>query len=346
MANARVLNIMRQGVKGWNEWRARNAVSSCDLSRTNLGGRDLQGINLVRANLTGAIFAGSDLSKAKLRHANLLHADLTYATLQGADLADADLAAASVIWTDFTRANLVRARFSMTNINRAIFEKADLANADFSTTLIGDTDLSIAKGLETVIHSGPSSIGIDTIFRSKGNIPEAFLRGAGVPDIFIEYAASLAAKPIEFYSCFISHSSKDAALAERLHADLQAKGVRCWFAPEDLKTGDKFRFKIDEAVRLHDKLLLLLSKNSVASDWVEKEVETAFEKERKEKRTVLFPIRLDRAVMKIPDGWPADIRRTRHIGDFTHWKNQDAYQKAFERLLRDLKSDKAAPPKP
>jgi hypothetical protein len=54
---------------------------------------------------------------------------------------------------------------------------------------------------------------------------------------------------------------------------------------------------------------------------------------------VLFPVRLDEAVMEIENGWPADIRRTRHIGDFTNWKDHEAYQKAFARLLRDLKAD-------
>jgi len=43
--------------------------------------------------------------------------------------------------------------------------------------------------------------------------------------------------------------------------------------------------------------------------------------------------------MEIENGWPADIRRTRHIGDFTNWKDHEAYQKAFARLLRDLKAD-------
>jgi hypothetical protein len=57
----------------------------------------------------------------------------------------------------------------------------------------------------------------------------------------------LAGKTIEFYSAFISYSSKDEALAKRLYADLQAKGVRCWFAPEDLKIGDKFSTEIDRA---------------------------------------------------------------------------------------------------
>jgi hypothetical protein len=68
-------------------------------------------------------------------------------------------------------------------------------------------------------------------------------------------------------------------------------------------------------------------------------VEAAMEKESKQKRTMLFPIRLDDSVMNIETGWPADMRRTRHIGDFTDWKEDDAYQKAFDRSMRDLKSD-------
>ena len=43
---------------------------------------------------------------------------------------------------------------------------------------------------------------------------------------------------------------------QRLHADLQQKGVRCWFAPEDLKIGDRFRTRIDDSIRVYDKLLI------------------------------------------------------------------------------------------
>ena len=164
-----------------------------------------------------------------------------------------------------------------------------------------------------------------------------------MPEDFIVYMKSLVGKPIEFYSCFISYSSKDEDFAQRLYADLQAKNVRCWFAPEDLKIGERFRPRIDEAIRVHDKLLLVLSESSVRSAWVEKEVETAFEKERRQdNKPVLFPIRLDDAVMETDRAWAADIRRTRHIGDFRTWKDHDAYQEAFARLLRDLKAEKSS----
>ena len=113
--------------------------------------------------------------------------------------------------------------------------------------------------------------------------------------------------------------------------------VRCWFAPEDLKIGDRIRVSIDESIRVFDKLLLVLSKHSVHSNWVEEEVETALEREGIEKRLVLFPIRLDETVMKIQSGWAADIKRTRNIGDFRKWKDHDSYQRKLNRLLRDLK---------
>jgi hypothetical protein len=86
-------------------------------------------------------------------------------------------------------------------------------------------------------------------------------------------------------------------------------------------------------------LRLVLSKHSVASDWVEKEVETAMEQERRQKRTVLFPIRLDDAIMKAEVGWAGDIKRSRNVGDFRRWKDHDTYQRGFDRLLRDLKAE-------
>jgi hypothetical protein len=44
------------------------------------------------------------------------------------------------------------------------------------------------------------------------------------------------------------------------------------------------------------------------------------------------------AVMETGKAWAADIRRTRHIGDFREWKGHDNYKGALVRLLRDLKA--------
>lgn len=46
----------------------------------------------------------------------------------------------------------------------------------------------------------------------------------------------------------------------------------------------------------------------------------------KQGRTVLFPIRLDNAVMEADEAWAADIRRTRPVGDFSAWKERNNYK--------------------
>ena len=91
-------------------------------------------------------------------------------------------------------------------------------------------------------------------------------RGCGIPESFLTYVKSLVGNPIEYYSCFISYSTIDQDFAERLYADLQASKVRCWFAPHDVRAGKKLYEQIDEAIRLHDKLLLILSPASMSSD--------------------------------------------------------------------------------
>ncbi len=125
--------------------------------------------------------------------------------------------------------------------------------------------------------------------------------------------------------------------------------MRCWFAPEDIKIGDPVRLTIDTAIRLRDKLVLILSDTSIASDWVEHEVSQALQEEERRKTPILFPLRIDEAVMQVEFGWAKRLREAhtptgRHIGDFTAWKEHDAYQRAFARLLRDLKPDNATNP--
>jgi hypothetical protein len=132
-------------------------------------------------------------------------------------------------------------------------------------------------------------------------------------------------------------SGKDQDFAERIHADLQNNGVRCWFAPHNMPIGAKILDEIDIAIRLRDKVLFILSEHSINSDWVEDEVMKAFEEERKRGQTVLFPLRIDDAVMDTNEAWAAKLRAQRHIGDFRHWKDHDGYKKSFERVLRDLK---------
>ena len=294
-------------MKLWNEWREENPDIEIELLNADFNGAHLEGVDLSFAELSGAYLQGADLSLAKLNGAILIDAHLSDAHLESAYLSGAKLNGAHLEGANLTRANLRNVNFVRADLNGANLSATELTNTNFKSVTIShatitgaslwhtvfvDVDLSTVEGLEAVQHIGPSSIGIDTIYLSHGKIPEVFLKGAGVPNSFLEYMHSLVGKPVEYYSCFISYSSKDEALAERLYADLQSHDVSCWYAPEDLKWGVYIRQGINEGIRLHDKLLLVLSKHSIASGWIEHEVKIARAGRKKKISPYFFPCAL------------------------------------------------------
>ncbi|MBI3943712.1 MAG: toll/interleukin-1 receptor domain-containing protein [Chloroflexi bacterium] len=393
MANTEHLAILKHGVEAWNKWREKNpdikpdltgailhladlreaSLSGADLRGANLSGTDLRRANLTEANLSeanlsGANLNGTDLSRvhllgAYLYRANLRGAHLFGTYLRGAHFRGADLREANFLWADLSEAELSGVDLKNAGLYNASLRDADLTGADLTGvdfaearidgTIFGNVDLSQCKGLDKVRHEAPSTIGIDTIIKSGGKIPETFLRGAGVPDSWIEYIPSLlgAMQPIQFYSCFISYSTKDEEFAKRLHSRMQQDHLRVWFAPEDIKGGRKLHEQIYEAIQIYDRLLLVLSESSMQSEWVKTEISRARKTEIEEKRRKLFPIRLvDFDKIRRWECFDADTGkdsareiREYYIPDFSEWKEHDAFEAAFDRLLRDLKAGDAKP---
>jgi TIR domain len=153
---------------------------------------------------------------------------------------------------------------------------------------------------------------------------------------YITYLPSLFNQAIQFYSCFISYSTVDQEFANRLHADLQNKGVRCWFAPHKMQGGKKIHEQIDEAIRLYDKLLLILSEASMNSEWVKTEIAKTRKRELREKRRMLFPMRL--VAFETLQDWEcfdsdtgkdsAKEIREYFVPDFSNWKGHDSLSKS------------------
>ena len=343
-------------------------LSGADLRATNLGGADLSraklnGADLGFANLRYATLSHADLSGAMIPNAILVNADfseanlhkatLSLASLRGADVSNADLSQATLSASDLYQANLNGASLQEAMLDEASFCRTELKGTDFSEavcagTVFSDVDLSSAVGLDRVVHSFPSSIGIDTLYRFQGKIPQEFLREAGVPDALIANVSDLigALEPIQFYSCFISYSHKDEDFCQRLHSRMRDNHLRVWYAPEDMKGGEKIHEQIDQAIRVHDKLLLVLSETSMNSEWVATEIYKARRREMKEGKRVLFPISLV-AFEKITE-WErfdadtgtdmARAIREYFIPDFTSWKDHDAFEDAFAKLVSDLKT--------
>jgi hypothetical protein len=353
MANEEQLAILRQGVEVWNAWREHSDV------RPDLSGADLREAVLRQVDLNKAELSRVILTKANLSRANLSHANLGDANLSGAILRETNLSGAFLRKTNLSGAFLYEANLSEAFLDESIFSEADLGGANFSTAtlmkaVLTSVDLSTVIGLETVTHFAPSSIGIDTLYRSQGKIPEVFLRGCGVPDPHIEYLPALvgAMQPVQFYSCFISYSSKNEDFARRLHERMQAAHLRVWFAPEDVKGGEKLHEQIERAIQMHDRLLLVLSEQSIQSEWVQHELRRARRAEIQSQRRKLFPIRL--LDFEALQEWEcldsrsgsdlAEEVRQYFIPDFSRWKqDHDAFERAFARLLRDLKATNAPP---
>jgi len=346
MADRKQLQILKRGVRDWNEWRNKEQgvpQRRMPLIHVDLSGADLRRADLTEADLTDANLSGADISGAILRGTRLRGANLSFA-----NLSKVDLRGAFFIRTFLLEANLKGANLGQTNFRGAYLDRANFSEARTDRTYFENVDLSTAKGLETITHSGPSTIGVDTIYRSKGKIPSEFLRGAGVAENFIEYMHSLVESALEYYSCFISYSGKDHEFASRIHDDLQANGVRCWFAPHRVQAGKKLYEQIDTAIQLHERLLLILSPDSIKSEWVKTEIAEARKREIKEGNRVLFPIKFNIPFDELQEWKCFDADRGKdsareireyYIPDFARLNDHNNYHEEFRKLLRDLKKD-------
>jgi TIR domain/Pentapeptide repeats (8 copies) len=309
MADQSHLKKLAESVNVWNQWRKEypeilldlrdadmhNKVLSCiDFHHTNLDGANLQNTKLTRASFASASLSQANLSGARLRHTNL----------------------------------------HKTFFRETILQRTNLHKAQLLDTMFLNVDLTETLNLATVCHWGPSTIGIDTIQQSKGNIPDVFLLGTGISEQLLTCIHPSGRAPFDYANCFISYSSDDQHFVD---SDLCKEGVQCWYAPESLYAGEKFPTSIAQAVQSREKVLLVLSKDALKSDWVRREVELARQKEGNGKWEVLVPISLDNAIENTAIEWGVAVRKHQHISNFENWQQPPRYQKMFPELLNALR---------
>jgi hypothetical protein len=316
MANPKHLKILKQGVVVWNQWRSEHPLILPELS-----GADLNEAELSEANLSGAI-----LNMAILIEANLIEANLSHAIL------------------------------SATVLSRSNFKNTYLGHANIEGAIFAANDLGTVEGMENVIHLGPSSIGFDTVQKSDGHIPDAFLRGCGLSDWLIEsvklYQPELsneeitdilyrihdlrAHQAIQINPLFISYNHTDGPFVDEMEDYLNKKGIRFWRDIHHAVAG-RLEKQVDRAIRLNPTVLLVLSDDSTRSDWVEHEVRLARKLEQETGRDVLCPVALDDKWKECK--WPKRLREQimeYNILDFSNWKDKANFHHMFSRLIEGL----------
>jgi hypothetical protein len=150
MADAAHVEVIRQGVEAWNDWRMKEPsiepdLGCTDLERAFLSGAILNKANLRRADLIEADLSGAHLSWADLRGANLSRANLSEAHLSWANLSFSRLKrhpGESPRETNLSRANLSRAELRWANLSEANLSRADLSGANLSRADLSGANLS------------------------------------------------------------------------------------------------------------------------------------------------------------------------------------------------------------
>lgn len=375
MANDEHVKLLcGQSVEQWNNWRKEHQNDKLDLTDANLVKANLEGANLSGLDLSEAGFYGAQLHAASLINANLSFAqfkfaDLRHAYLIGADLHNACFEHASLFGADLSDANLQHADLRLASLRRANLSNADLShawlngvdlrgsnltganlnhaylgNVDLLNTVFADVDLSNTEGLDHCFHHGPSVLDHRTLARSV-DLPVPFVRGCGVDEETIDFFRTRANAPIRYYRSFISYSHNDKDFAQKLHAALQNRGIRCWLDEHQSKPGASILDELNQAIRTSDKLVLCCSKSSLNSSFVEDEILMARERERKSRKreakvSIIIPLDLDGYIRRWNGGLASYIR-SRVVASFKGWKHDDTkFTKPFEGLVKALTADR------
>jgi uncharacterized protein YjbI with pentapeptide repeats len=359
MANVNFLELLDRGAKAWNEWRTDNPGANPDLRAAfhpydiTLNDRilgefdftrmDLRGAHLDKSSFSGTVFRDADLREAHISKAHFVGTTFCGANLGRTFSSGAVFQYVDLSWADLRKAQLFNSIFAegtnltWTDFSGALLDGANFNGARVGWTIFGNNDLSRVQGLEGLTHEGPITLGVDTIYRSRAIFPPTFIEDAQLPPEAVSLIHVIAdKKSLEYQSCFISYSRRDATFANRLYQHLMNAGVNCWIDKKRLTVGELYRSSISDAMKEYDRVLVIISKHSLDSLEVEEEVLAALEREEENRPSkIVLPVTLDDAVMSTDKTWGKQIRDTKQILAFkTRGLSQNFYASTRQLLGR------------
>lgn len=77
------------------------------------------------------------------------------------------------------------------------------------------------------------------------------------------------------HDVFISHSTRDKAIADRITSFLEANAIRCWIAPRDIRPGRDWAEAIVEAIGESKLMVLIFSESANTSPQISREISVA-----------------------------------------------------------------------
>jgi len=115
---------------------------------------------------------------------------------------------------------------------------------------------------------------------------------------------------------FVSYSTKDRPFVERLVADLKGKGVDVWFDYAELQIGDSIVEGISKGLKTAAYMIIVLSKSSVESRWVQSEMSFALMESLSGKGVAILPVLIEDCDIPplLKDRVYADFRRDYQAG--------------------------------
>ncbi|NEP59025.1 MAG: pentapeptide repeat-containing protein [Symploca sp. SIO2G7] len=178
MASEEHLDLLRQGVEIWNNWREKNPRIHPQLNDLDLSGMEFSGANLRKANLSRTNLSGSDISMAILREAGLSEANLSRTNLSGSDISRANLRGANFREANLSETDITKSDVGGADLSRANLSRASLRRADLRGTNLSEVNLSRAR----LFNTNLSTADLRKADLSGAQLMNADLSGATLTD--------------------------------------------------------------------------------------------------------------------------------------------------------------------